>query len=126
MPLGGGLVAGQVDALGPLEVDLVTVDVGRDVDEHRARSAGRGDVERLADDLGQVGGVLDQVVVLGDRDGDAGDVGLLERVGADDGRGNLAGQDDDRDGVHVGVREAGDRVGSARARSSQAPRRSGL
>ena len=35
---------------------------------------------------GSSAGVRDQVVVLGDRQRDAGDVGLLERVGAEDAR----------------------------------------
>jgi hypothetical protein len=48
-----------------------------------ARAAGGGDVERLADGPGDVLGLGDQEVVLGDRLGDAGDVGLLEGVGAD-------------------------------------------
>ena len=71
--------------LGVDEVDLALAHVDGDVDEHRAGTAGRGDVERLLDDLGEVVGVLDQVVVLGDRQRDAGDVGLLERVRAEDG-----------------------------------------
>ena len=107
----GGLEAGQVHALRPLEVDLVAVDVGRDVDEHGARPPGRCDVERLANGLGDVGGVFDQVVVLGDRQRDARDVGLLKGVGPDDRRGDLAGQYHDGHRVHVRVGQTGDRVG---------------
>ena len=48
-------------------------------------------------------GRLDEEIVLGDAHRDAGDVALLEGVGAD-GRGrDLAGDDDERRGVHVGV-----------------------
>ena len=57
----------------------------------------------------------DQEVVLGDRQGDAGGVALLERVGADGGRGHLAGDDDHRDRVHVGVAQRRDDVGGGRA-----------
>ena len=54
-----------------------------DVDVDRPRPAGPGDVEGLGDDPRQVVGVADEVVVLGHRQGDAGDVDLLERVLAD-------------------------------------------
>src|SRR5699024_2835085 len=102
---GGGLVAGEAgDDLGiggpvPLHgrarvggVD----DVLGDVDEHRAGASRGGDVERLADHAGDLGGLGDQEVVLGHRLGDAGDVGLLEGVGADRGGGDLAGDADHR------------------------------
>ena len=48
--------------------------------------AGGGDVERLADGPRDVGRRGDQLVVLGDRPGDADRVALLEGVGADGGR----------------------------------------
>ena len=51
--------------------------------------------------------------MLGDRVGDPGDVRLLEPVGADQVRGDLAGDRDHGHGVHVGVRERGDQVGGA-------------
>jgi hypothetical protein len=67
-------------------------------------------VEGLGDDAGDVGRIGHQVVVLGDRDGDAGDVGFLERVGADGLGGDLPGDRDHRDGVHVRVGDRGDEV----------------
>ena len=75
---------------------------------------GRGHVERLADRAGDVLGLGDQEVVLGDRDRDAGDVGLLEAVGADHGRRHLAGDGHQRHRVHVGVRDRRDQVGGTR------------
>ena len=66
---------------------------------------------------------LHQVVVLGDRHRDAGDVGFLEGVGADQRRGHLAGDRDDGDGVHLGVGDRGDQVGGARTRGGHARRR---
>ncbi len=57
--------------------------------------------------------------MLGGRARDAGGVGLLERVVADQVRGHLAGQADDRDAVHERVHQAGDRVGGARAAGDQ-------
>ncbi len=53
-----------------------------DVHQHRPRPAFHRDGQRLAHRVGQVLDVLHQHAVLGDRLGDADDVGLLERVAA--------------------------------------------
>ena len=113
--LGGGLVAGQVDRLGPVPVHRLVGDVLRHVDEHRTGATGGGDVERLPDHPRDVGRVGDQPVVLGDRHGDADGVALLEGVGPDHRVGHLAGDDHQRDAVHVGVAERRDDVGRRRA-----------
>ncbi len=86
-----------------------------DVDEHRAGAAGLCDLEGLADGGGDVFGAGDEVVVLGDGQGDAGDVDLLEGVGAEDFAADLAGDGDDGDGVEHGGGDAGDEVGGAGA-----------
>ncbi len=62
----------------------------------------------------------DQEVVLRDRHRDAADVGFLEGVGADRLGGDLAGDRDERHGVHVRVRDRGDQVGGAGARGGHA------
>ena len=46
---------------------------------------------------------------------DAEGVGFLERVAADELGVDLAGDGDDRDGIHHGVHQAGDQVGGAGA-----------
>lgn len=53
------------------------------VDQHGAGSPGGGDVECLGQYGDEIGGFGHQDVVLGDRGGDAGDVGFLKGVGAD-------------------------------------------
>ena len=120
MPLGRRLVAGQArrDLLVARPVPLHRgARVGRvddvlgDVDQHRTGTPGRGDVERLTDDAGDVGGVGDQVVVLRDRHRDAGRVALLERIGADRAVGHLPGDADHRHRVEVGVGERRHDVG---------------
>src|SRR5438270_717833 len=58
-------------------------DVLGQVDHDRTRPAGARDIERLMQDARQVVDVLDQVVVLGAWPGDAGGVGFLEGVVAD-------------------------------------------
>ena len=76
-------VARQVELDRPLERRLGLERVLGDVHEHRTRTTGGRDVERLRERARDVSGVLDQEVVLGDRHRDPADVGLLERVGSD-------------------------------------------
>ena len=115
VPLVGGLVADAVELLGERDGGLADLNVLREVHEHRAGLAGRRDVERLDDDARQVVHVAHEVVVLRDRARDAAGVGFLEGVVADGQGGNLAGERDHRDAVHVGGREAGDDVRGAGA-----------
>jgi hypothetical protein len=70
-------------------------------------------VEGLLHDHGQVANVLDQEVVLDDGPGDAHGVALLESVQADGRDGDLAGDDDHGDAVHVGRGNAGHGIGHA-------------
>ncbi len=108
-----GLVAGQLHRRRPAERALPLQHVLRDVDEHRAGTPGGGDVERLGQHARDVVAVADQVVVLGDRHRDAGDVGLLERVGPDHRPADLAGDRHDGYRVHLRVGDRGDEVGGA-------------
>jgi hypothetical protein len=82
-----------------------------DVDDHRARPAGAGDVERLVQHARQILDVLHQPVVLGARAGDADRVALLERVVADQVGRNLAGDANDGNGIHQRIGEPGDGIG---------------
>ena len=118
--LGVGLVAGQLELRWPAERALALQHVLRDVDEHRPRATAGGDVERLGDHPRDVVTVVDQEVVLGDRHRDAGDVGLLERVGADQAAADLAGDRDHGDRVHVGVGQRRHQVRRAGARGRHA------
>ena len=58
--------------------------------------------------------------MLDDRQRDAGDVGLLEGVGADEVGADLAGDGHHGDRVQIGVGDAGDQVGRARAAGGHA------
>ena len=73
------------------------------------------DLEGEADGGSDVFGAGDEEVVLGDGEGDAGDVDFLEGVGAEDFGRDLAGDRDDGDRVEHGGGEAGDEVGGAGA-----------
>ena len=91
------------------------LNVLRDIDDDRAGAAGGGDVERLMHDMGELGGRLHQIVMLRAMAGEADRVRFLKRVGTDEVRRDLPGDDDHRDGVHQCVGDAGDRVGGAGA-----------
>ncbi len=110
---GHRVVAGQVERDWPGELGGGLQRVLGDVDEHRARPAGGGQVEGLADGAGDVPGLGDEEVVLGHRQRDPGYVRFLEPVGADQVRGHLTGDRHHGDAVHVGVGERGDQVGRA-------------
>ena len=109
-------IAAQLRRVGPHELARALLRVLGDVDQHRAGAARARHVERLADRLGDFVGAGHQVVVLGDRQGDAGDVGFLKGIGADQLAADLAGDADDGDRVEHRRRQAGDHVGRARAR----------
>ena len=83
------------------------------VEQHRAGPPLARHRERLVHRLGQLLDVLDQPAVLGDRLGDADDVGLLEGVPADHRPRHLPGDGDQRRAVHVGRGDAGHQVGGA-------------
>ncbi len=107
--LDGGLrVRGRVDD-----------DVFRQIDHHRTGPAAAGDVERLMHDAGEVLGPLDQVIMLRRWPGDAGRVGFLKGVVADQMRRHLTGQADDRDAVHQRIDQTGYRVGRTGPRGHQ-------
>ena len=113
------LVALDADLVRP-DIDPAGVDhVLGQIDHHRSGAAMGGDVKRLVQDAGKVIDVLDQVVVLGAGSGDTRGIGLLEGVVADQRRRHLAGDADDRDAIHQGVGETGDRIGGAGARCHQ-------
>ena len=90
-------------------------DVFRNIDQHGAGAARGRNVERLVDDPRDVLGVGDEEVVLGHRHRDAGGVALLERVGADCGKRNLAGDAHHRNRIEHGIGERGDDIGCSRA-----------
>ena len=108
-------VAGQVIARRPDEGHLGLLRVLRDVHEHGAGAAGRGDLVGRGDRAGDLRGILHEEGVLRDRHGDADDVGLLEGVRAHQRREDLAGDGEEGHGVHVGVGDRRHEVRGARS-----------
>ncbi len=108
-------VTGQPNrAVVPYEVGGRLLGILRDVDEHRPGSTGPRDVERLPEHGRDVLGARDEIVVLGDGERHARDVGLLKRVAPDVLRRDLAGDAHHRNRVEHRRRDAGDEVGRAR------------
>ena len=112
---GGDLLVGGVRRVG-----LLLEGVLRDVDVDGAGPPGPGDVEGLGEDAGEVVRVAHEVVVLGHRQGDAGDVDLLEGVLAEERGRDVAGDGDDRDRVELGGGDPGDEVRGGGAGGAQA------
>jgi hypothetical protein len=87
-----------------------------DVDQHWTGPAGSRDIKCFSDRAGYFAGVSYQIIVLGDRQGHAGDVRLLECVGADQLAADLSGDADDRRRIEHGRGDSGHHVGRAWAR----------
>ena len=98
-----------------MELDFGGADVAGDIDEYGARATGLRQIERVAERAGQLFGILQQVTVLDDGHRDAHDVRFLKGIRADDGLRHLAGDDNERDAVHVRRGDAGHRIRGARA-----------
>ena len=118
--LGGGVVAPNGHRPGILGLTLFLEHVYRQIHQHRPGTSGGGDGEGLLDDPSEVAALEDEVVVLGDRPGDADDVRLLEGVVADHGPGHLSGEAHDRHRVEVGRGQTGHGVRGPRPAGDQA------
>ena len=81
------------------------------VDEHRAFPPGIGQVKGFPDSVRQLSNVLDNVIVLGDGNGDPSDVHFLEGVQAQGRTAHIAGNGYHRHRVHIGGGQAGNQVG---------------
>ena len=117
----GRIVGAQRDGLGILIGEFLfrVLHVFGQIHHHGPRAAAGGYVVGLLDGLGNVAGFLAQEAVLHHRTGDADHVGLLERILPDHAGRHLAGQDHQRDGIHVGGRDPRDAVGGAGTRGHQ-------
>ncbi len=99
--------------------DLGHLGILGNIDQHRSRPAGRGDKKGFFDGRGDFAGVRDQVIVLGDGKGDAGNIRFLKSIIADQRADHLPGEKNHRDGIHLGGGNARDQVGGAGAGSGQ-------
>ena len=94
-------------------------DVLGQIDQHRAGTAGPGDIKGLADGRHQILGVVDQIVMLGAGPGDADDIHFLKGVVADQ-SGRAPGRSEPPWGWSpIGGGNAGDAIGGAGAGGEQ-------
>ena len=92
----GTLVAWQTQGLVPSRDGPRLLRILGDVDEDGAGAPTAREVECFLDDIRNILDVLNEIIVFRDRDGDAGDVGFLERVGSERGTRDLSGDRDQR------------------------------
>ena len=94
-------------------------DVFGNVHNHRSRASATGNVKSFFQNVHHIAHILDQEIVFDDGSGDAYRVAFLESIQTNGVCGDLAGDDDHGDAVHVGSRNASDSVGDTRAGSHQ-------
>lgn len=109
--------AGDIHLGGPSHLGGGFLDIFRNIDHDRAGATGGSDMKGFGHDPGNISRMHHEVTVFNDREGNSENIGFLEGAPADCGRGHLAGDSDHRDGVHVGIGDAGDEVGCARTGS---------
>ena len=115
-----GMVAGQVHCAVVVGHDLCKLNILWQIDEHRARPARGGDVKRLLHHPGEVFGIGDKVVMLGDPAADLHHRRFLKRVGANHARADLTGEHDEWDAVEFGISNRRDEVQGARTARAHA------
>mmetsp|Transcript_22279 Transcript_22279/g.61581 ORF Transcript_22279/g.61581 Transcript_22279/m.61581 type:complete len:318 (-) Transcript_22279:120-1073(-) len=122
--LGGRGQAGDVCGDGhgcvPVRHSKLLLDILGHINQHGAWPARACEVESLLHDARQVLDVHDQVVVLSDGARDLHDGRLLEGISADEAAGHLASDGHQGHGIHHGVCQASDQVGSPRTRGGNA------
>ena len=102
-------------SIGIFKLDLFQLHVAGHVDQDGAGPALLGHLESLADGAGQVGGGQHEIGALGADGSDAANVALLERLGAQRGAGDLAGDGDHGHAVGLGAHDPGNEVRGAGA-----------
>ena len=116
----GRVVAREVEWRIPFGFDRCLLGVLGDVHQHRPRPPGTRDVKRFGDYARERARVGDQVVVFRDRCRDAGDVHLLEGVGADERARHLSGDGNERRAVHPRIGDGRHEVRGARSAGGHA------
>ena len=116
MPFVGRLVPRNVKGVNVRQVtQIFRLNISRDVDEHRARTAGRGDVKRFLHHPRNILRIFNQVRVLDKGQGRAENICFLERVRPDQIAVDLSGDRDDRDRIQIRRRDARDQIRRPRA-----------
>jgi len=101
-------------------LDLRSLHVLRHINEHRAGASGRCEAKGFGNDAGSLRASPHEVVVLRDRDAQSVGVNLLKGICADQRRGHLARDADERDAVQFGIGNGGKHVGGTGAGGCEA------
>ena len=120
MSLNGGPIAREINTFWVLELCLVSGYIFGNIDQHGARPACARDVEGLFHHCRQVSYVSDQITVLGDWHGDAGDVYLLKCISTQEVGCDLSRDCHNGRGIHISCGDAGDQIRCAGARRGEA------
>ena len=111
----GGILRVFLEGLFGLVFVHRRLDVLRNVHEHGAGPVGSSQDKGLSDRLLELFYGTDEVIVLGDGKRYAGNIRLLEGIGADGGVGNVPRDRDHRNGVQESRGDAGDEIRRPRA-----------
>ena len=102
-----------------LIIHLCCSNVLRNIDEHRSRSAASGNAESLSHRIRQFVHIPYEVVGLGNRHGNTGDVHLLESILAQHFLSYVTADKNNRRRVHIRSGDSGGEVGCSRSGSGQ-------
>ena len=108
------MVAGQI-YLRPGEIHLIHSHIPGQVDQNRPGPPGAGDVEGLPEDLGDLLGAPEQIIMLGYGQSDAGYVCFLEGILSYEPGVHLPGDGHHGNRVHVGIGYSRYQVGCPRS-----------
>jgi len=114
---GRAVVAGNIHLGGPRHLSGGLLNVFRNIDNDGAGSARGSDMKSFRHDAGNISRMHHEIAVFDDGEGNAKNIGFLECTPADGGRGDLTGDGNHRDGVHVRIGDTGNEIGGTWAGS---------
>lgn len=112
---GKGAKSGNIHCGGPGDLSRSFLHVFRNIDHYGAWATRGSDVEGFCDNAGDVAWMHDEVTMFDDGQGDAEYIGFLKGASADRGCGDLARDGNHRNGVHKGIGDSCDKIGSTGA-----------
>ena len=113
-------VAGQINFGGPHRLGGLLLNIFRKINDHRAGTAGLGDVKGFLHHARDIADVGDEIAVFHDPEGHAVEIGFLKCTLADHRLRDLAGERDEWCAVHPRISNAGYEVGGAGAAGGHA------
>ena len=98
-------VTPQMNFCRILKINFRTEHVRRNINKHRTRPPGRSNQERFFNDAGQILNLFYQIVMLGNRGCNTGDIRFLKRIPANGPGCHLCTENNQRNRIHVGRRD---------------------